>query len=268
MQRDRRGAALLLPGVLAMFLLAPVVRSHEFWLEPAAFRMAPSSGQPIHLRVGEQFRGDLVARRDSDIIRFIAVQNERWEPILGQDGASPAGFFEPPRAGTWAIGYETLPRRIFLRPREFEAYLRHEGLDWVIDERARREESERMGFEAYSRSAKSLIHVGEGPLCPGQKIGLPLELTPGTPLLRAGTALRLPVQLEFRGQPRAHAKVLAWCQDAPEITLSAETDPQGMAWFELPSGGVWLFASVHIERAAEGEKADWRSYWSSLTVEL
>jgi uncharacterized GH25 family protein len=51
----------------------------------------------------------------------------------------------------------------------------------------------------------------------------------------------------------------------PGQKLSARTDAEGRVRFRLPQGGMWLVKSVHM---IPGAKADWESYWASLTFEL
>jgi uncharacterized GH25 family protein len=56
-----------------VFALTAAASAHDFWIEPSTY--SARAGEPIriHLRVGESFKGDPVARNDARIEEFIAL---------------------------------------------------------------------------------------------------------------------------------------------------------------------------------------------------
>jgi len=109
------------------------VSAHDFWLEPSTFRPAAGSFVTISLLVGENLQGDLVARDRAGIERFVALHESGETPI--DEG------FVVPDANLIRVVYRSRPRPVSLDAREFEQYLREEGLERVIDLRAKRGQS-------------------------------------------------------------------------------------------------------------------------------
>src|SRR5262249_9783490 len=136
--------------------------AHDFWIEPDSFRPQAGTVLAVHLRVGQNLEGDLVPRADHLIDRFVMVSESGEVPIVGPDAGEPAGRVRPGTPGGAVIAYRSLTTPIELEAAKFEAYLRDEGLESIIDERAARGDRAKPGKEIYSRCAKSLLRVEPG----------------------------------------------------------------------------------------------------------
>ena len=101
-----------------------------------------------------------------------------------------------------------------------------------------------------------------------QALGFTLELVAerNPYVLAAGD--ELPVRLTYRQRPLANALVIAINRHDPAAKLSARSDQDGRVRFRLPEGGMWLIKAVHMVPAPAGTKAQWASFWASLTFEL
>ena len=264
----------LLCTALALAALCGAARAHEFSLRPASFEPEPGSVLAVSLRVGHGAAAEPVPRDEARIARFVFVGGEGEKPVVGFDGAVPAGLVRPERAGVAVLGYRSLPSPLELPAPRFEAYLRDEGLEAVAALRRERGETAEPGRERFARSSKALLRVG-GADGAGwdRRLGLPLELTPlRDPFeLREGPSGALePLELElsWEGRPLCGALVRASpLDDEVGLRLEARTDERGRASFALPFGGQWLFNAVHMERS-EVDGAQWASTWGSLTLEL
>ncbi len=156
-----------------------------------------------------------------------------------------------------------------LDARKFEDYLREEGLERIVAERARRGETEKPSRELFSRCAKALLFAGEGPVGGEDRaLGFTLELLAEQDpyALRAGS--ELPVRLLFEGKPLEGALVVAIPHGEPRESLSQRTDRSGRVRLRLPREGAWLVKAVHMVPAPADSGADWRSLWASLTFEM
>ena len=246
-----------------------VAPAHDFWIEPSSYRLEPNSLVQIALRVGERFdRGEPVVRNASRIERFVVIGPGGEQPVIGKDGADPAGVIRPEQPGLYTVVYRNVPSRIELEAEKFEAYLREEGLDAIITSRRDRGESAKPGKEQYSRCAKSLLWAGSGPAKGFQKpVGLPLELVPDKNPYKLGSGEELPVRLLLDGKPVQDALIVAVPRGAPDRKLSARTGTDGRASFKLEPGGAWLINCVHMARAPAGAEVDWISLWASLSFE-
>lgn len=253
----------------AATLAASLAAAHDFWIQPSAFRAAPDTLVTLDLRVGDEFPGEAVARKDERIASFVAFgpgPSGAETPIMGQDGKSPAGLARFREPGLYRIAYRGKPTTITLEPDKFEAYLREEGLEHIIGERAKLGESAAPGKEAYARYAKSFVLVGDMPSAGWEKpVGLKIEIVPDTDpfALKAGSEFRCRVLLE--GKPLEGLWLGARSPTQTAEVKGARTDAKGYASFTLPSEGWWLIHGVHMARAADGADVDWESSWASLT---
>jgi uncharacterized GH25 family protein len=266
MRRGRRG--LWLTAAFALATTAGVA-AHDFWIEPSTFEPGVGGVVRLHLRVGEQFSGDAVARDDARIERFVVAGPAGEADVRGRDGMDPAGLLRLDRAGTWVVGYRSRPSSVRLEAAAFEQYLKEEGLERVIDERARRGESRAPGREIFSRSVKAILRAG-GAGADGfdRVLGLTLELVPERDPANLPDG-RLPVRLLHAGRPLEGALVVAMRKRAGEsgpgeVTASVRSDRDGRVVIPI-APGVWLIKAVHMRRADAGTDADWESLWASLT---
>ena len=257
----------------ALAALAARADAHDFWIEPASWRPAPSSILQVRLKVGDFALGDEVPRDEGRILRFELAGAGLERPIVGRDGGTPAGFVRLPEGGVHVLGYEGRPARVELDAAKFEAYLRKRGLDEVLAERAGTGEARRGVRESYARCAKSIVRVdGQGAGGWDRALGLALELVPeGPPRATAGGGAELELRLVHRGGPLEGALVRAMPLKGPvpeADVLSVRTGAGGRTRLQLPHPGPWLVASVHMRRAPAGADCDWESLWASLTLEV
>ncbi|MQA29240.1 MAG: DUF4198 domain-containing protein [Luteitalea sp.] len=175
-----------------------------------------------------------------------------------------------PLPGTYLGIMTILAREIEMTGKEFTDYLWEEGLDGVIAERARLNQSDTPARERYARYAKIVLEAGDGEAAAAhvtRAAGVKAEFVPSvTPAaLSAGSSFS--VQLLVEGRPVAGAMVAAVSKDT---RLQARTDANGRASFTIPALGAWLIKTVHMARPANAgaPPADWESYWVTLAFEV
>ncbi|TWT43612.1 Nickel uptake substrate-specific transmembrane region [Phycisphaerae bacterium RAS1] len=261
---SRRTTARTTAFFSAMVSLSCAARAHDFWIEPSSFRPAGGEAIRIALRVGEQFDGEAVKRNDEKIERFVILGPEGEKPVAGRDGADPAGLARCDKPGGYVVLYRSRRSSIELEAAKFESYLREEGLEAIIAQRAAAGQSDKPGREVYSRCAKALIRVGDGPQA-DRRAGLPLELIALDAASKAGAGASF--ELLYDGKPLAGARVCALRKGAGDQELSVRTDAAGRVEFKLDQPGVWLIKAVHMTRAPADANADWESLWATLTFE-
>jgi uncharacterized GH25 family protein len=253
--------------------LSAGLSAHDFWIEPSTYSPRPDEAVRIQLRVGERFAGEPVARNGAAIERFVAVGPSGEKPLFGRDGLDPAGLLRPDTAGLWQIGYRSKPSPVVLPADKFEQYLREEGLEYIIEARAARGQSQAAGREIFSRSVKALLRAGSGAGAAGfdRALGLTLEFVPEVdPTTAAGR--RVPMRLLLEGKPLAKALVVAYKKDAGAAgagteTMRMRTDAQGRVAVAVEPG-QWLVKAVYMKGADTSSSADWESVWTALTFEV
>jgi len=261
----RRLGALVLAGALGV---SPLF-AHDMWIEPTTF--SPASGQivAVRLRVGQDLLGDPLPRDPTLINQFIFEDAAGRKPVIGRDGADPAGFLRVAMPGLLIVGYLSNPSAVELAADKFNQYLKDEGLDAIAALRARRNETSAKAHELFSRCAKSLVLSGSPSEAQGDRpLGFTLELVAERNPYAIRTGEELPVRLTYENRPLAGALVVAMNRLNPPEKLAARTGHDGRVRLRLPSGGMWLVKAVHMLPAPAGSNAEWRSYWASLTFEL
>jgi len=247
---------------------APIV-AHDMWIDPTTFFPEPGTIVGLRLRVGENLLGDPLPRDPSLINQFVFEDGTGRKPVVGRDGADPAGFVRAATPGVLVVGYRSNPSAIEQTPEKFNQYLKEEGLDAVAALRARRKETGVKARELFSRCAKSLVLTGPAPTGPGDRLlGLPLEIVAERNPYMTAIGQELPFRLVYDGRPLAGALVVAMNRLNPAEKLTARTDNEGRVRFRLTHSGMWLVKAVHMIPAPAGANAEWASFWASLTFEL
>jgi uncharacterized GH25 family protein len=260
---------------LGVFVLTAVIlwcvplAAHDMWIEPATF--APEVGQvvSVRLRVGQDLLGDPLLLDQSLVNQFVVKDAEGLRPVVRRDGGDPAGLLRVASPGLLVIGYRSNPSAIEMPADKFNQYVKEEGLEAVLAMRASRNESGTAAHELFSRCAKSLVFTGAPAEAPGDRpLGFTLELVAERNPYTVGPGQDLPVRLIYENRPLAGALVVAMNRLNPAEKLSARTDKDGRVRFKVRPGGMWLIKAVHMVPAPAGTRAEWTSFWASLTFEL
>jgi hypothetical protein len=277
--------------LLLALLATTTTLAHEFWLQPASFRVAVGAPVPLGLLVGEGFMGHAWARpmrRTARLVRFGPgglADSTDLRPALLADSLAPVLRCSAP--GTHVVALTSQLAFIELPAEQFTAYLREEGLGFALRQRQEAgEATTKPGREAYRRCAKSLVLASLAPAARqpaaaadtafGRVLGLPLELVPEQNPYRLRPGAGLTVRVLSQGQPVPGALVQVWQANPPAPKPSApvavahfttHTNAQGRVLLRLPGAGPYLLATVRIENAppALAARADWLSTWASLT---
>ncbi len=253
----------------AVALGGATVAAHDLWIEPTAFLPPAGKVVGVRLRVGQDLMGDPIPRDPALIKEFVVADAAGTHPIVGRDGADPAGLLRIAAPGLHIVGYQSTPSRIALAADKFNQYLAEEGLEHIAALRARRQQTDAATQDSFTRCAKSLVL--SGPATAQQRdraLGFTLELVAerNPYLLSAGG--ELPVRLTYEQRPLAGALVVAQNRQNPAAKIAARSDKDGRVRFRLPGGGMWLIKAVHMVPSPAAPASKWASYWASLTFEM
>jgi hypothetical protein len=262
-------------AALVAVLTAPAARSHDFWIEPVAFRPLRSP-VGVRLRVGDEFPGAPFPRDPAHIDRFLVVGPGGEAGVPGLPGRDPAGYASLAAPGVYVIGYQSTWQRLVQAADQFDRYVAEEGLDAVAATRARTAPPGAPVTEMFSRCAKALVGLGDPSAAAhdaraesgDRALGLPLELLAETNPYAAKPLEPITVRLLYEGYPLAGARVTARSDREPPNVVGARTDRDGRVTLPLPHRGVWLVRTLHMRAAPIGSGADWESLWASLTFDL
>jgi uncharacterized GH25 family protein len=248
-------------GVLC-FTCATSSWGHDFWIEPLKFQASSGTAVTLKLLVGQEFKGDSALYLPEQFERYVVVASNAEQPVVGNRGDDPAGRIVI-GDGMNVVGYHSRKFEVsFDSLQEFESYLQQEGLERQAT-RARERSGGRI-LEIYSRHAKALVAGPNARDAADCMLGFPLEIVAETnPYHQKDLRLRL----LYLGRPLEGTLVTAFSKADPARKLRLRTDAEGRVRFTVPRPGVWLVTAVHMMPKRWYERADWESFWASLTFE-
>ena len=157
---------------------------------------------------------------------------------------------------------------IKLEADKFEDYLREDGMEYIIAERAKLGESQKEGRERYSRFIKTLLQIGEKrDKTFKEKTGLKLDITPLENPYSKKPGDTLTFQVRFDGKPLANRTVFADNRDGETFSKQRfVTTSDGKIAVKLDRRGTWLVRMVVMQRCkTDCGEADWESFWGAFS---
>lgn len=256
-----------------VFLCAVPVKAHDYWFEPDNFFPAANSPVTLHLQLGTR----LVIEEErfyqpERTISFKLYSAKNSLDLFGNSlkGAIPVAKFNVGASGTYLVGMARNPVENILDAEKFTEYLREEDLKNIIAERAKLGETEKFGYERYSRFIKSLVQVGNVKDDTYKRLlNFKLEIQPLENPYSTKTGKLLPLKVLFDGKPLANHAVFSYNRAASKVYVQEyKTDANGVFRVKLDRKGFWLVRLVKMDRCSQNcEETDWESYWGSLSFE-
>lgn len=262
------GAATLLMGLAVAALAA-----HDLFLKLDTYFVPPDTTIRVAVLNGTFQASEAPVARDrlTDLSLIGAagrttLAREAWAPI----GDTTWLALRTGAAGTYVVGASTAPRELALAAADFNAYLEHDGIPDVLEERRRRGELDRAVRERYHKHVKAILQVGRRRTDAYRTpFGYPAELVPLANPYQVGAGDTLALRCLVDGIPAPNQLVIAGSERAgralPEIR--ARSDADGVVRVALVSPGRWFVKFVHMERAAL-PGVDYESKWATLTFEV
>ncbi len=258
----------------SLSLIAFSAESHEFWIDPEAYEVAPGGTVVAAIRVGQAYKGSSYSFLPPQFRRFDFALGDRVESVPGTMGDRPAVTMEAPGEGLLALIHETTDYTITWDTFEdFRSFVEHKDAAWTLDEHKARGLSEQGVKEVYSRYAKALVAVGDG-AGEDRAFGLETEIValenPYTDDMSDG----IDIEVLYRGSPRVNEQVEIYEKAADEtVTVTTvKTDAQGHATIPVRPGFRYMLDSVVLREPApelaEARNVVWESLWANLTFEI
>src|SRR5213593_706727 len=187
--------------VLLLGLVAPLAAAHDFWLVPV--------GSEIEARTGSRFPVSTNAVAPDRLAEAVAVSSvgRRRLEVVGTRDSALVLKADLTLGGTIWIAVALHPRRIDLPARQFNEYLREDGLPQILALREGAGELDRPATERYQKFAKALVRRPGAGSTALEPVGHRIELVPLTDpaTLRAGDTLTLVAR--FDNQPLADVTI-------------------------------------------------------------
>jgi len=256
--------------LLLLTFIVMSVSGHEFWIQPDKFIYKYAEPVNIKFMVGENFTGENWTG-DRDKIKslrlyFGDVTDKNFDDDLGKnkgDSLQIAMLDE----GTVMVTLNTTNSFIDLDATKFNDYLREDGLTEALKYREKNGDTIKNGLENYQRSVKTIFQVGSKfTNVYKQKTNLPIDIIPAEHPYAISKDGNFKVRLFFMGEKLKNTKVRVWHKLDDKINQQEyTTDDEGEIKFFLSPGGEWMVSCVKMVRLEDDPRAEWQSYWGSLT---
>ena len=255
--------------LLCIFLLTFVTLTgaHEFWLQPKKFLFKTGERLSLSFKIGENFIGESWDLKKNRIEKLEIHQLSKSVDLSDSvnEGEKDNLSHTLKEGGTHVVVMQSNNAFIELDGAKFNAYLKEDGLDEILDHRTKTNTLTASSKEFYSRYSKLLIQVGEKKDDTYKKIaGFPVEIVPekNPYALKKGDPIRF--KILFDGKPAFGIKVKVWNRFENRTTLqNIYTEKDGTVETRISSSGPWMVSAVKMVPSTQ-PGADWQSHWSSL----
>lgn len=248
-------------------LVTLLVQGHEFWMQPLKFRYAVGETAILSFMVGENFVGEYWNLKKHRITLLDHFSGNYSKSLISEvsDEAGKNLNLMLATEGTHLLVMRSNNAFIELEAEKFNAYLKEDGLDDVLNHRKKTNTLGKPSKEFYSRCAKLLLQAGSSPDDGYKKVaGLPLEIVPVQNPYSLNAGEEMSFQVLFGGKPLAFALVKVWNRkNNNTIVQNIYTQKDGTVTTRLSNPGSWMVSCVKMVPSTEAG-ADWQSYWASL----
>lgn len=258
--------------ILGAVLIARQVQAHDYWLEPDHFQVRPGQEIQLKLFLGQDFQAEKEQVLQADRIPSMDLYAS---PLRRTDlfraeclDKSPVAIFSVKKPGTWLVALERNLAVISFGRKGFFEYLQHEGIN--LSPETESFPSDRKSVrERYQRSLKTLLQCGDKTSrIATSPIHQPLQIVAMQNPYRLPLPGKLGFKVLYQGKPLAATQVTIAHRLHGKISVVRKiTNGKGMVSLPVQPEGRWLVRCVHLERAPvdNPQKADWESWWTSLT---
>lgn len=258
------------PILLILILIFLDVSGHEFWIQPDKFIY--KRGETVNLKflVGEHFSGENWSGDKNKVNNMSLFFGEVSDTSLGDNLSTRNGDslqLALLDEGTIMVTCNTSNSFIELEGPAFNQYLLDEGISEALEYRQQNGDTLKKGSEYYQRSVKTLFQVGEDySNTYKQKTNLPVDIIPKDNPYKVAKDGDFKIKILFMGEKLKNAKVKVWHRLKNKINeQDYTTDEDGELKIFLSTEGEWMVSCVKMTRLQNDPKAEWQSYWGSLT---
>jgi uncharacterized GH25 family protein len=270
----RRTLRVPLTAAALVLVATGVAAAHDMFVKPARFFVEENAEVLVRVLNGTFSKSENSIARPR--VRDISVVGPAGRQQLDTAEWTAAGDTSTFRVrtgttGTYVIGASTRANVIPLEAKDFNLYLRDDGIPDVLEARRKAGELEKPARERYAKHVKALIQVGQARSDHfSTELGYPAELVPldNPYALARGRTVRVRTLVD--GAPAANQFVLygGRTPNGGRIAQrSARSDSAGVARIPLRGAGVWYIKFINMTRTP-ADTVDYESKWATLTFQV
>ena len=261
--------------VIVAFLLVAtgmMALAHDMFLKPAQFFLAENATLDMALLNGTFSKSEYSIERKRLVDISILGPAGRFHVDTSQWKATGDTSFlslKVGAAGTYVVGVSTRPNMIALKAREFNDYLKSDGIPGVLAARTKEGELQKDSRERYQKHVKTMVQVGESRSDHyATALGYPAEIVPGNNpyTLKVGGTLKFKTLVD--GKPAANQYVLYGGRTASGGRIEAKSlrsGADGSAEIRLGTAGTWYIKFINMVKLTNDPEANYESKWATLT---
>lgn len=296
----------ILVAATALAVCSSLLTAHDLFIKLDNFFVDPNSEVriPILNGVFNLSENSITPDRVPDVSVVSASGRERvgttaWEA----EGDTTFLTIETGDAGTYVVGMSTHPRDLGMSGEDFNAYLEHDGIPDVLEQRRQNDELDKDVWERYSKHVKAVFQVGDEIDRPASwwqfwkkdepayltELGYPAEIVPLVNPYLLDVGDEITVRCLVDGEPVSDQLVIAGGENALGLMeeRSARTDADGTVTFDVHAQGKWYIKFINMvpvtgqtvvaasgdgdggaENQEQDEELDYESKWATLTFEI
>ncbi len=255
-------------SLFLVLLMSIVLSAHEFWLQPDKFIYNTGDEINIKLMVGENFEGENWIGDSAKVQQLMIYQHDVLDDLSKKiSGKGDSMQFNCYEEGNAMVAFNSKNSFLELDAAKFNDYLKEDGMLNAINYRKQHNEMDSASKEYYQRSVKTLIQIGsKSDNVFLKETNLPLDIIPLSNPYLIKKEKKLYLKIFFNKVLLANALIKVWHNENNKTEeQDLMTNEKGEISFEVNPTGRWMVSTVKMEHIDNDEKANWQSYWGSLT---
>lgn len=255
--------------LLLLLLVTTTLLAHEFWLQPDKFIYKRGERVNIKFLVGENFTGENWSGNRSRVknlqLYFRTVTDNLANLLEEVKGDSLQLTIMD--EGSGMITFNSTNSFIELEAQKFTDYLKEDGLKEAFEYRQQNGQRDSAGREYYQRSVKTIFQVGtKRDTVFKRRTTLPLDIIPQTNPYRVTGKQQIKLMVLFQQQPLQNTIMKVWHRYKNKTAMQeVATNNKGELIITVAPTGRWMVSTIKMIHLDNDPKAQWQSYWGSVT---
>lgn len=289
--RKAIGSKFVKPFYLLTALI--VLSSHDLYIKMDTYFLKPNQEGVLSLYNGTFDRSENIIARDRMLDASVnshgerkAIQPSQWKD---QDSTTTKLYFDTGEAGTYVVGVSTKAKTFEQSAASFNAYLKHDGVLDMLEERFKNASMDQDAIESYEKHVKAIYQVGDIKTNDWSTVlGYPIEFVPLENPYEKFSKEKIDIKLLLDGKPLVNQLVYAdflphahaHTHAHPTHTHSSEdghthtngqqlrTSKEGIVTVDLPEDGIYYLRTIHMINVMHDKALTHQSKWATLSFEV
>ena len=257
-----------------IFAVVGVATAHDMFAKPDRFFVLENSTVLVRVLNGTFSKSENSIARPR--VRDVSVVSPSGRAQLdtsawNANGDTSTFRVQTGASGTYVVGVSTRPSVIPLEGKDFNLYLKEDGIPDVLAARTRDGELSKPARERYHKHIKALIQVGQTRTDHyATALGYPAEIIPVENPYTLARGKTLSVRTLVDGAPVGNQYALYGGRTSSGGRIeqrSVRSDDAGVARIPLRASGTWYIKFIHMA-PIQGDTVDYESKWATVTFRV